>query len=75
MDQWACVDDGDGRGCGLGDLLCPRGVLPAGLVGARLVLWALLEPEADGLGACDPDERARVGDVWPAEDPVRSRES
>ena len=64
MDQWACVDDGEGRGCGLGE--CPRGVFPAGLVGEGALL---LDPEVDGLGARDPDERAFGEGVRFAEDP------
>jgi len=69
MDQWACVDDGEGRGCGLGDPLRPRGVFPAGLVGEGELLGPLLDPEVDCLGARDPDERALGEGVRLAEDP------
>jgi hypothetical protein len=70
MDQWACVGDGEGCGRGLGDPLCPRGVLPAGLVGDGEVLGLLADPEADGLGVRDADERAVGEDARLTVDPA-----
>ena len=55
------MDDGEGRECGLGELLCPRGVLPALLVG----VGDGLEDDVPGLGDADGErdrEELRVGD-------------
>jgi hypothetical protein len=57
------VDDGEGRGWGLGDPLCLGGVLPAGLVGVGEVLGLLPDADVDGLGARDADERGVGEDV------------